>query len=1246
MIRKLIAADALAEIEQAEDASAPNGGAGPGGPLAIEPSRAAPATLGVETLTNATATPATVSDEAQLTAALAAIDVGGSLSQTDTSYTIKLAGSFPLSKPLEAIDLASGDTLTLNGAGGTIDSAFPVFSIEAGAVTIENLSINSAHAVAIEAGQQVTLVATAGRTVTIDGAIDGDGPIVRGPGTVVFAAANSFSGGITLQSGALDLASAGAAGTGDITFAGPAAKLTIEAGDAPTNAITGLAAGDAIDLKGIGLLSGSTLAASATLTVAAPLSTVTLDLDPTQNFNSFDFQIASDGHGGTLLKVQTLLAVESLTDATSTGKAYVTGGQTVTFTLTTTEAATVSAGTALTLSNGATALYSGDGSASATNSFTYTVGAGDTWTPDLTVTGYSGSIVDQNSEALAAGQVTEDTGVTVYPATTFAVANESQLNAALAAIDAGGVLSKADQAYSINLAAGFTLSSAMDHISLANGDTLTLNGGGATIDGGGVYQGLVVDAGDVTIENLTVADATAQGAAGQGVGGGGGAGLGGGLFVASGAGVTLADVLFTVDTARGGAGGDGAVDDAGSVGGTGRHGAGVGAGQFGGGAGGLPYTFITFTSSGEHGRRETHTLGGGGGGGLGAGGDVFVQQGGRLTVEAGTLANGAVAGGRGGGPGVNTGLDGDALGSALFIAGNQQVALMPGAGETLTVAGGIADQTGSGGTGADAALGSLLVDGQGTVKLTAVSTFAGGVTLQSGVLDLASPNAAGTGAITFAGASAELKIEHGDLPANAIAGLSGGGLIELVGLTANAATVNASNELMLTQNGVTVATLQLAGDNSGIYFMAAAVSGGTQITAVPTVVTVAQYSAQTAFYQAIPGGFSIADTAANITAALPQLESAASHLTAITATDAGVALSLSQALGFEVANVRIAVPAGDALAVHGAAANIEALTPAQISALVAMGASSLTSTNASVSFTPAQTAAIVASGLAVATSGNFTVTENTANGFTVYRGGQPIEQKFVKPDGSYEIGHSGITGQPHVGYENVFNAAQARVAEAFSETDGSGRLVLYAPGLKLAVAPAGDTLTTGPDSFHLGFRAIQTISAGYRASETFALAKGFGQVSVSGFTLKGAGHDTIDLSVSMFSYLTSAMTQAQDLAAVLSHAATSGGALTITDTAAIPDTLTLAAVTKAELTANPADVVFAGASAAKTPPAVAAFVAPHEDAAPSASLSAKQRFIEAISTLRYSHGGGAEPLHAWHSDRIAPGLFASIAAPR
>ena len=93
----------------------------------------------------------------------------------------------------------------------------------------------------------------------------------------------------------------------------------------------------------------------------------------------------------------------------------------------------------------------------------------------------------------------------------------------------------------------------------------------------------------------------------------------------------------------------------------------------------------------------------GGGGGLGAGGAIFVQQGGSLTV-AGTLAvNGnTVGGGTGGtrfGNGGNGG-GGGAFGSGIFLQGaGGTLSFQPGAGQAQTVSDVIADQAGSGGSG-------------------------------------------------------------------------------------------------------------------------------------------------------------------------------------------------------------------------------------------------------------------------------------------------------------------------------------------------------------------------------------------------------------------------------------------------------------------------------------------------------------------------------------------------------------------
>jgi hypothetical protein len=104
----------------------------------------------------------------------------------------------------------------------------------------------------------------------------------------------------------------------------------------------------------------------------------------------------------------------------------------------------------------------------------------------------------------------------------------AQLDAALAQANAETTAG----AYEIDLGANATiaLTQALTAISLHSGVTLDIEGNGATINGESAQQGLVVNAGTVTVENLTIENAKAVGANGVG-GGGGGAGLGGGLFI-------------------------------------------------------------------------------------------------------------------------------------------------------------------------------------------------------------------------------------------------------------------------------------------------------------------------------------------------------------------------------------------------------------------------------------------------------------------------------------------------------------------------------------------------------------------------------------------------------------------------------------------------------------------------------------------------------------------------------------------
>jgi autotransporter-associated beta strand protein len=211
----------------------------------------------------------------------------------------------------------------------------------------------------------------------------------------------------------------------------------------------------------------------------------------------------------------------------------------------------------------------------------------------------------------------------------------------------------------------------------------TINGAGApglTLNGNNASRGFFVYSGTVAISNINIANTLAQG--GTGGLGGGGAGMGGGLFVSSGAHVTVTNVAFQSATAAGGnTTGIISIGGGGLGGSTGGNNAGSGGGGVGnqanGGTGlpgnGSPGIIPGAAPGGNGAAGGTGGANGGGGGGTfsggGGGGGVGGAAASGNSGGAGGFGGGGGGGAAGPGDGGAGGFGGGGGGSRDVVAG-------------------------------------------------------------------------------------------------------------------------------------------------------------------------------------------------------------------------------------------------------------------------------------------------------------------------------------------------------------------------------------------------------------------------------------------------------------------------------------------------------------------------------------------------------------------------------------------------
>src|ERR1700677_2985200 len=172
-----------------------------------------------------------------------------------------------------------------------------------------------------------------------------------------------------------------------------------------------------------------------------------------------------------------------------------------------------------------------------------------------------------------------------------------------------------------------------------------------------------------------------------------------------------------------------------------------------------------------------------------------------------------------------------------------------------------------------------------------------------------------------------------------------------------------------------------------------------------------------------------------------------------------------------------------------------------------------------------------------------------------------------------EYAYSNVQGRAYTTYDSFYGAGYENLeADDLNLSSSANELVLYDPNQTVTRGGGSETLQVGTGNDPLSYHAVETIDASTSSGEQFNFSAGFGKETINGFSVSGTTPDSIQLAKAAFSYLTPGMTQAEDLAAVMSQATKSSSGLTLSDTHG--DSLTLTGVTASIIAANPGMIAF------------------------------------------------------------------------
>jgi hypothetical protein len=215
---------------------------------------------------------------------------------------------------------------------------------------------------------------------------------------------------------------------------------------------------------------------------------------------------------------------------------------------------------------------------------------------------------------------------------------------------------------------------------------------------------------------------------------------------------------------------------------------------------------------------------------------------------------------------------------------------------------------------------------------------------------------------------------------------------------------------------------------------------------------------------------------------------------------------------------------------------------------------------------------ITLAGLVPLTAANFALTPAQSTAALANGAALSHAQVHTAAGAPTEYAYSNVQGRAYTTYESFHASQWDLAADDLNLSSNQDKLVLYDPSQTVTRGGGAETLTVGTGSDPLSYHPIEIIDATTSGSEQFIFSAGFGKETINGFSVSGTTPDSIQLAKSAFSYLTPGMTQAEDLAAVMSQATRSSSGLTIHDTHG--DSLTLTGVTPSMIAANPGMIGF------------------------------------------------------------------------